>query len=615
MQGIPNRDAGAAHNEQGIEDTVAPSIIPPRKPKKLGMPKLQLPARPSSSSASVNQPSGSRLAPPSLGLSMQASTSQPSLHLAIPAGNSFVHLNSDADEGYEGSAGNTFNPIGGVGSNTNVTSITTSYPDTVPFASGSQDPYAMANDLRRAIGRISLEEVGNASSDDTESSSRRYSSGERTQFGLSSASTATSGSQSSLRIPGSTNTTTSTGSFANAASHSNSGSGSSENVSPLHQNDASPELKRRSPGQELEDESELNVKGNFRDPRPIGRRTCHSEYITRYYGAYLADEDTSIVICMEFGEAGSLDSIYKRVKQRNGRIGEKILARIAESGLKGLAYLHERKIIHRDIKPSNILVTRDGQIKLCDFGVSGELINSMAGTFTGTSYYMAPERIKGLPYTITSDVWSLGLTVLELASNRFPFPPEGEPPLGPIDLLSYVITMKVPELKDDPAAGVKWTRVFKDFLEHCLEKDGNQRFGPVKMLNHPWMKKAMARVPQPDVGKFVAEVWGLGRVASLRKAPSPIVPLASAMKSINDQSANGGITSMKDETILEEPMQSDFQSQSRPQPNRLAGLSLLTEKGFINSQGIDAEGRTPQDRAKARQREADVGLVGSPTQE
>lgn len=634
---------------------------------------------------------------------MQASTSQPSLHLAIPAGNSFAHLNSDADEGYEGSAGNTFNPIGGIGSNTNATSITTSYPDTVPFASGSQDPYAMANDLRRAIGRISLDEVGNTSSDDAESSSRRYSGGgERTQYGMSNASTATSGSQSSLRIPGSTTTNTSTGSFTNTANYSNSGSGSSENVSPLHQNDPSPELKRRSPGQELEDESELNVKGNLEildrlgegasgevrkarykptgtilaiktistSPNPaIHRqilrelafnRTCHSEYITRYYGAYLADEDTSIVICMEFGEAGSLDSIYKRVKQRNGRIGEKILARIAESGLKGLAYLHERKIIHRDIKPSNILVTRDGQIKLCDFGVSGELINSMAGTFTGTSYYMAPERIKGLPYTITSDVWSLGLTVLELASNRFPFPPEGEPPLGPIDLLSYVITMNVPELKDDPAAGVKWTKVFKDFLEHCLEKDGNQRFGPVKMLNHPWMKKAMARVPQPDVGKFVAEVWGwqspvsavsppsatsstalsasssaepapnpqghvvvaenitvpgLGRVASLRKAPSPLVPLASAMRSTGDQSSNGASTSMKEETIPEEPLHSDVKSQSRPQPNRLPGLSLFSEKGFIDSEGIDAEGRTPQDRAKARQREADVGLVGSPTQE
>lgn len=94
-------------------------------------------------------------------------------------------------------------------------------------------------------------------------------------------------------------------------------------------------------------------------------------------------------MCMEFCEGGNMDSIYKEVRLRHGRIGEKVLLKVAECVLSGLSYLHERRIIHRDVKPSNILVTRDGQIKLCDFGVSGELINSVAGTFTGTSYYMA----------------------------------------------------------------------------------------------------------------------------------------------------------------------------------------------------------------------------------
>lgn len=92
---------------------------------------------------------------------------------------------------------------------------------------------------------------------------------------------------------------------------------------------------------------------------------------------------------MEFCEAGSLDSLLQRIKKRRARTSEKVLGRMAESVLGGLDYLHERKIIHRDIKPSNIVVTRKGEIKLCDFGVSGELVNSMAGTFTGTSYYMA----------------------------------------------------------------------------------------------------------------------------------------------------------------------------------------------------------------------------------
>jgi len=98
---------------------------------------------------------------------------------------------------------------------------------------------------------------------------------------------------------------------------------------------------------------------------------------------------------MEFCEAGSLDTLVRKIARRGGRTSEKVLAKIAEAVLGGLDYLHERKIIHRDIKPSNILVTRGGQVKLCDFGVSGELVDSFAGTFTGTSFYMAVSTQSG----------------------------------------------------------------------------------------------------------------------------------------------------------------------------------------------------------------------------
>lgn len=118
-------------------------------------------------------------------------------------------------------------------------------------------------------------------------------------------------------------------------------------------------------------------------------KNCHSPYIVQYFGAFFEPESASITICMEYCKAGSMDSIYRRVKGRGGRVGEKVLAKLAESILKGLEYLHQQRIIHRDVKPSNILVTQEGQMKLCDFGVSGELINSVAGTFTGTCTYMA----------------------------------------------------------------------------------------------------------------------------------------------------------------------------------------------------------------------------------
>ncbi|KAI4752865.1 MAP kinase, partial [Aureobasidium sp. EXF-8845] len=155
-------------------------------------------------------------------------------------------------------------------------------------------------------------------------------------------------------------------------------------------------------------------------------KNCASSHICRYYGAFIDETHGTIGISMEYCEGGSLDSVYREVKKLGGRTGEKVLGKVAEGVLNGLTYLHSHRIIHRDIKPSNILLTRSGEVKLCDFGVSGEFgTKGDANTFIGTSYYMAPERITGQSYTITSDVWSLGVTLLEVAQHRFPFPADG----------------------------------------------------------------------------------------------------------------------------------------------------------------------------------------------
>lgn len=245
--------------------------------------------------------------------------------------------------------------------------------------------------------------------------------------------------------------------------------------------------------------------------RELGfNKDCASDHICRYYGAFVEPSTATISIAMEFCEGGSLDSIYREVKKLGGRTGEKVLGKIAEGVLNGLTYLHSKKIIHRDIKPSNILLCRDGQVKLCDFGVSGEFgTKGDANTFIGTSYYMAPERITGQSYTITSDVWSTGVTLLEVAQHRFPFPADGtemQPRAGLIDLLTYIVRQPIPKLKDEPEAGIKWSDNFKYFIECCLEKEPLRRASPWRMLEHPWMIEMRSK--RVNMAHFLATVWG-----------------------------------------------------------------------------------------------------------
>ncbi|KAF8210485.1 kinase-like domain-containing protein [Mycena galopus ATCC 62051] len=222
--------------------------------------------------------------------------------------------------------------------------------------------------------------------------------------------------------------------------------------------------------------------------------------IILFYGAYMSPSSSEVKILMEFCEGGSLESVGKRIKERNAVVGERIAGRLAEGILQGLAYLHTKKTIHRDIKPSNILITREGIVKLCDFGVSGELIESIAGTFTGTSFYMAPERIVGQKYTIRSDVWSTGISLLELVQNRFPFPND----LPPIELMMYITAGEPPRLEDEP--GLKWSDDMKDFIKQTLTVDALTRPTPKDMLAHPWVVDAMKQ--EVHMARWIRQVWG-----------------------------------------------------------------------------------------------------------
>jgi mitogen-activated protein kinase kinase len=155
---------------------------------------------------------------------------------------------------------------------------------------------------------------------------------------------------------------------------------------------------------------------------------CISPYIVDFYGAFF--QEGAVYVCMEFMDGGSIDKLYG-----NG-VPESVLRKITYSTVQGLKTLKdEHNIIHRDVKPTNILINSKGQVKICDFGVSGNLVASFAKTNIGCQSYMAPERIStgsmdavsnpgGGTYSVQSDIWSLGLTIIECALGRYPYPPE-----------------------------------------------------------------------------------------------------------------------------------------------------------------------------------------------
>ena len=204
---------------------------------------------------------------------------------------------------------------------------------------------------------------------------------------------------------------------------------------------------------------------------------CNNQYIVHYFASYIKGHQ--IWIILEFCDGGSL---YELIKILPRNLNEEEIASLVSMILKGLIFLHENKKIHRDIKTENILLTHEGIAKLADFGVSTQLMHSFSKKITkiGTPFYMSPEVILQNKYDYKCDIWSLGITTIEMA--------EGEPPFAKVKgywVLKKIITHPPKGLKNKE----KWSKEFNDFVEKCLIYDPEKRPSAKELLQHPFILK------------------------------------------------------------------------------------------------------------------------------
>ncbi|XP_017403388.1 mitogen-activated protein kinase kinase kinase kinase 4 isoform X34 [Cebus imitator] len=217
------------------------------------------------------------------------------------------------------------------------------------------------------------------------------------------------------------------------------------------------------------------------------KKYSHHRNIATYYGAFIKKSppghDDQLWLVMEFCGAGSITDLVKNTK--GNTLKEDWIAYISREILRGLAHLHIHHVIHRDIKGQNVLLTENAEVKLVDFGVSAQLDRTVGrrNTFIGTPYWMAPEVIAcdenpDATYDYRSDLWSCGITAIEMA--------EGAPPLcdmHPMRALFLIPRNPPPRLKSK-----KWSKKFFSFIEGCLVKNYMQRPSTEQLLKHPFIR-------------------------------------------------------------------------------------------------------------------------------
>ena len=200
-------------------------------------------------------------------------------------------------------------------------------------------------------------------------------------------------------------------------------------------------------------------------------------YINHYYGSYIDFESKDIWLILEYCKYGNIIDL---IRKYNLKLSEKIISSIIKMLLNSIKFLHKNNIIHRDIKGNNILLNENGKIQLCDFGTSTMYISNRNLKKAGSSYWMSPEMCKGNEYNFPTDIWSLGITCIELA--------EGNPPYSEVKSLIAMKTIakNPPQSLKNPE---KFSKNFNNFISLCLKINPNERGNIDQLINHDFIKE------------------------------------------------------------------------------------------------------------------------------
>ncbi|KAH7726726.1 STE/STE20/YSK protein kinase [Aphelenchoides avenae] len=244
---------------------------------------------------------------------------------------------------------------------------------------------------------------------------------------------------------------------------------------------------------------------------------CRSPYVTQYFGAYL--EKTRLWIVMEYMGGGSALDLVE-----SGTLDEPTVAVILRQMLFGLQYLHERRIVHSDVKAANVLFSEQGNVKLADLGIAGQLIyRDESVSIAGSPYWMAPEVASSLALVFASDIWSFGITAIELATQRTPYSH-----LEPDQALFRIRNEPPPTL-----TGSNWSEAFKAFrptatslLEHKFVSDGHRNLVPLALLERSARYREAKRTAQNTTPSACNDAtsqvtWTYPTLTSATVSPSP----------------------------------------------------------------------------------------------